>query len=284
MKTFSFDSTLLNNLSCNRKANYFSNLNLQPREGAPSYFDYGELGHYLFRIYYQGKYDGMTHTQCLIKAEDEARSFYSQNLDLAVPDCEEAIKTAIDNLNYWQNDSWYPKLIEQPFAIEVFRDESMQWPDGTLGLRLIADGVIDLIIINKDSEEIIIDHKFISRNKEPDKLSYQFMLYCLTQGKNKVIINHVGKQKTLKPPEKFTRHIRHYSSDLLSEFHAETVTKIIRWIKDDQDGIYLPEYTSCDKYAGCQYRRICETEPKMRENIIQMYFKKGEAWSPFNRR
>src|SRR5665213_2726039 len=283
MKTFSFDATLLATMCCGRKTNYFSNLNLRPIEGAASYFDYGELGHYLFRIYYEDRKNGGLHEASRDHAEDEARSFYTQNLNLEVSECEAAITTAMTNLDYWQNDGWKPILVEQPFAIEIFKDEDLVWPDESKGLRLVADGVIDLIIA-KENEEIIVDHKFISRNKEPDKLSYQFMLYCLTHGKNKVIINHVGKQKTLKPNEKYTRHIRHYSNDLLSEFHAETVTKVIRWIKDDQDGIYLPEFTSCDKYAGCQYRRICETEPKMRQSIIEMYFKTGESWSPFNRR
>lgn len=283
MLTYTFDSTMLNNIVCGRKGNFAHNKHLKQRTGAPSYFDYGELGHYALRIYYQGIYDGLTYTQAKDKCIEESRSFYTQNLTLEVAECEEALKTVEQYLSYHQNDSWYPLKIEQPFAVEVFRDEELEI-NGQNGLRLVAEGVIDLEVRTENGEEVIVDHKFISRNREPDKLGYQPMLYCVAYNKRKIIYNHIGKQKTLKPDEKFTRHTRFYSESLLKEFINETVFKVLRWMKDDEEGTYLPEFTSCDKFSGCIYRKICETEIGMRPQIIEMYYKEGVPWSPWTRR
>jgi hypothetical protein len=283
MKIYSFDATLLNNIACARKGKFAHLLHLKAQGQTSTYFDYGELMHYLMRHYYGQQKNGETKVQARDFAIQQAREFYP-TLDLPVADCEEVIKNFNEYCIYWQNDTWITHKIEEPFSSVVYEDEEFNWADEDKGLKLVAEGIIDLEVETENHNITLVDHKTPNRNRDPEKLSNQFMLYCFAFGHKSIIINHIGKQKTLKPADKFHRYTRFYSKELLDEFMQETILKVIRWLRDIEQGLFLADHTSCDKFNGCTYRQICEQSPSMREQIIKMYYKTGEEWSPWARR
>jgi hypothetical protein len=283
MKNFAFDATFLSSIACDMRGNYSHVMNLRPLGNAPAYFDYGELGHYFMRYYYGDQAEGITKSRAREHAFEECRKFYPQ-LDLPVEECEEVLKTCNEYAIYYQNDTWKPTRTEAPFTVKIFEDESFQWADGEVGLTLAVEGVIDLEVITENGNVTLVDHKFISRNKDPEKLANQFMLYCYAFDRRSIIINHIGKQKTLKPKDKFQRFQRFYGKELLTEFMQESIEKVIRFLRRTETGYYPHDYTSCDKFNGCSFRQICEQDPKQRESIIRLYYKESEPWDPWKRR
>jgi hypothetical protein len=319
MKNFSFSATFLSNLSCARRADYAHNRHLTLKEDKPIYFQEGELGHLFMRYYYTSRKLAMTHSQSKDAAEEQTRLFYSSGLQLPVEDCERIILLCLENVEYWRNDGWNPVRVEEPFAIKLFEDKDYYvqsdsedaeiekkieilrstYTNGTdglnniiqslydsrKGLTLIIEGVIDLEVRSEDGKLDLVDHKFIGRNREPDELSYQFMLYSWAFNRTRIKINHIGKQKSLKPQDKFSRWIRSYDQFLLDETIADITSRVLRWLKDDSDGIYTPDYSSCNKFnTDCLYLRACKTAPKMREAIILNYYRTGEPYNPFKDR
>ena len=282
MKIFTFDATMLNNIACARKGFYYHELNLRPAGQNKTYFDYGDLMHYMLAAFYRSTMAADTKVTARDKAVAAGQEYYP-SLDLPVEDCEACIKNFLAYVNYWQNDKWVVKKVEEPFAVEIYKDESFVWADDDTGLTLVAEGKVDLEVLTENGNLTLVDHKTPSRNKDPEKLGNQFPLYCYAFSYGSMIINHVGKQKTLKPEEKFHRYLRFYSQEWLAEFMQETILKIIRWLKDSEQGIYLADFTTCDKFDGCIYRPICEQAASMRNSIIKTYFKQGEAWSPWNK-
>ena len=282
-KIFSFDATLLNNISCPRKGKFSSVMNFRPID-TPTYFDYGDLMHYMLELYYQKQVEGETKIRAKEYAVEQARIYYPK-LSLPVPDCEECVANFLAYCTYWHNDTWVPlpNRIEEAFAVPVYEDKDYQWSDSDTGITLVAQGVIDLEIRTENDQEVLVDHKTPSRNREPEKLGYQFPLYCYARNKRKVIINHVGKQKTLKPADKFIRYQRFYSEDWLAEFMVHVVDKVLNWVKMLEAGEFQPDFSSCDKFNGCIYRRVCEQAPRMRDQVLEMYFKPSEPWDPWTK-
>ncbi len=117
-----------------------------------------------------------------------------------------------------------------------------------------------------------VDHKSSKRRGEIISLSNQFIGYAWLLGTHNVMVNKIGFQKTLKPSERFTRATLSYTSDVINEWAENAVF----WIKlqrhHDETGNYPRNYTSCDKWGGCVYRPICETERGARDYKIRQLF------------
>jgi hypothetical protein len=284
MKIFAFSASCLNEIACGRRGNYSQNMHLTRAGTRPAYFDYGELMHFLCEFYYKDFMQGISKVQSRDHAITEARSFYPQ-LELPIEECEQCISNFIEYTKYYQNDGWTPLRVEEPFTVELFRDDDFPWNDGDKGLRLIAEGIIDLEIQNANQNELLVDHKTPGRRQEPETLSYQFMLYCLVRDKRKIVVNAIGKQKSLGPSEKFNRYERMYSKEVLDEFAAGVILRVIRWLRTCEAEDYEPDFTCCHKFnSDCQYLNICRQEPKMRDRVIQSGYTAGEPYNIWKKR
>jgi len=98
-----------------------------------------------------------------------------------------------------------------------------------------------------------------------------------------IFVNRIGFQKTLAPSVRFQRIPLSYPTPRITEWRYWAVY----WIKLYQfyleNGIWPPNFTSCDKYGGCIYQNVCEAIPDAREDRIAVLFRKGERWSPHDR-
>jgi len=269
------DSQILNSFqSCQTKFYYDFVLNVKTLI-KPVAFDKGDLLHYMLKFHYKmirhnqrkaGKeipYSEIVKT-CITKAEK-----YLVSLDLDSELGTEVIKTYYDYSEYYRNCSWQILEVEKPFARVIHEDEN---------IKIIYCGIIDLL-----TNVAIVDHKSSSRRGTPSGLSNQFMGYAYSLDVHNVVINKVGFQKTLKNEEKFERHTKSYPTDNLNEWKENTIKVGLEIYKGLNDVLELQKnknFTSCDKYSGCIFQRICESSPEAREFVIQKDYRIGDSWKP----
>jgi hypothetical protein len=194
---------------------------------------------------------------------------------------EEDIRQFRENILYWQRDGWKILEVEQSFSKVLY-----ERPDapGKEVIRILYEGIIDLIVEHPSPAGIyVVDHKSASRKSTPAKTSNQFMGYCWSLGMNQIIINRVGFQKTLPASERFQRLFISYENELLKEWVQQAVywAQVLASYMDNN--YFPPNFTSCDKYAGCIFQQVCGTIPQVRDFKLQSFYYQGEPWSPHTR-
>jgi hypothetical protein len=124
-------------------------------------------------------------------------------------------------------------------------------------------------------------------------MSNQFIGYCFILQCNHIIIDKIGFQKTLKPSERFQRFILHIDQGRIDEWVNNSVKTLLLHLattveNDDEAKMYfdvtrairpaMMNLTSCDKYSGCIYGKICESNPEGRQWIKERDFIVRERW------
>jgi len=256
--------------------NLYHELNLRPETTATP-LESGDLLHKIYEQYYLGVkefgkelvYD----TEKFKKHLDYCINFgseYSINLDLTPEEVDEIIKHAIENLTFWRMDGIEVHEVEKAFLVPL-------WSDGDF--KLFYSGKIDLIATFPDLGKVVIDHKSFRRSSSPDPLSNQFTGYSSVAGIKTVVINKVGFQKTLKPEQRFIRPVIYYTDDQLNRWIENVVWWARQYLTIKESGVWPENRTSCDKYNGCIFHRICNSgTDESREWIMQSAFKIGEPW------
>lgn len=278
------DSQILNNYdACPSKAYYSFVMNAKTKIKATA-LDEGDMMHYMMKFHYKlikhnQEYTGISSikghpiSRFTIKEISEIvkrkAEKYLLSLDLDAELGMEVYRTYNDYWQYYSNETWQILEIESPFARVLHEDDE---------LKIIYCGVIDLL-----TNVAIVDHKTSSRRGEPTGLSNQFMGYCWALGTNNLVINKIGFQKTLKNEEKFERYTKSYPPELINEWKENTICKAKSLYKDLLDIENMSRkknYTSCDKYSGCIFQKVCETVPEARDFVIQRDYLIGEPWKP----
>jgi hypothetical protein len=109
------------------------------------------------------------------------------------------------------------------------------------------------------------------------------MGYCWALNMNQVIINRVGFQKTVSAQDRFQRIFLSYERELIKEWVQQAVYWghiLAGYIDKDY---FPPNFTSCDKYAGCIFQQVCGTIPQVRDFKLQSFYYQGDPWSPHTR-
>lgn len=299
MRTIALDSQILNTVqACARKANFEFLQNWRPTEKAEA-LEKGDLMHRMLAHYYRARQAQRTdYSKVIDEAMDVARHA-SVDMDLNESTVEENMKQFKCYALHYQNDGWRPLEVERPFSKVLYqRDDEVIWRVGDViateatpgatstlvkeGLRILYEGVIDLIT-DTPHGIFVVDHKTASRRSTPTKLSNQFMGYSWATGSYNFIVNRIGFQKTLKEEDRFQRPFLSYNKQILAEWAQSAIywTKVLVGYIDT--GYYPPNFTSCDKYAGCIFQGVCEAIPEVREFKLQTNFYVGEPWSPHTR-
>lgn len=285
MRTIALDSTILNTLqNCGRKVDLEFLRNWRPTEKAEA-LEKGDLMHQMLAHYYRERRKGRTkdpnmHSIVIAEAVELGRRA-AAGMDLSVSTSEEDIKQFKENIMFWQQDGWEILEVEQPFSKVLY-----ERPDqpGKEGLRILYEGVIDLVVQNPSPYAIcIVDHKTSSRRGTVSKLSNQFMGYSWAMNVQQVIINKIGFQKTLPPRERFNRVFLQYERELLKEWTRNTIYWVHVLVGYVDQKYFPPNFTSCDKYSGCIFKGVCESIPAVREFKLQAHFYEGKPWSPHTR-
>lgn len=180
---------------------------------------------------------------------------YMAESDLETEEGEDVIKNVTEYCEFYQNDGWQPIEVEGRFSRILYEDPK---------LIIVLEGYIDLITDSR-AGRTVVDSKSSSRRQEPSFLSNQFIGYAWAVDVASVTVDKVGFQKTLKPKERFNRYILSYPKELKEEWHEWAVYWAKMLIFAIKNGVYPPNFTSCDKYSGCIYEPICRTTPGARE-------------------
>jgi hypothetical protein len=270
-RVITLSANSLNLSSCMRKFNYQKLQRMETPTTAPS-IDKGSLVHLMAATYYKGKMNmrtlGLKHADIVELSIERGREAAVQ-MDLPIEDAEMCVKTWQAYCVFYKDDPWIPIHVEEPFSFVL---------EETDDLRIVFEGRIDLVCKNPLQNDMIlvVDHKTGSRNQEPTGLSNQFMGYCVVMDVKLAILNKIGFQKTLPPNKKFVRHVLSYPKEVLSEWIRWSVWRAQFVDACVQAGSYPPDFTSCDKYSGCEYKDVCLAPPSSRQDKLVRFFRVAE--------
>jgi len=231
----------------------------------------GTLVHSILAKYYQNDKD----IEAAIKSTWEE----SATLNLSGEDVEIVHNNLRDYAEHYASDRWEAievngqPMIERVATKVLFENEQFIF---------IYQGVIDLGIcisgMTLPEGLCIVDHKSAKRKGMLIDLSNQFLGYCWMTGCQRLIKNEVGFQKSMKPHERFIRHLLTYEQSRIDEW----VNNSIYWIKwliyhlEAED--WPMNLSSCSKFGGCAFLPICTSTPDFREYKIERDYKVREPW------
>jgi len=282
MRVITFDASILNVIqNCFRKAQYSFIYNLQPHEKEES-LEKGELMHKMLEPYYgmlgPQKYDGPVWQELIsagieprgnpVERAIEAGMYFSTKLQIPLEVSEEVIKQFRDYAEFYKNDIWHPLAVEEVGSKIIHEEDDLQ---------IIYNFKIDMIA---EKGEIIapFDHKTGRQRKDPLSLSNQFIGFCYGLNCNHIVMNKIGFQKTLTPAERFQRFVFNIDNARINEWRNDAIWWIKRYAECIESDNYPMNLTSCDKYSGCIFKRICESDPGSREYKLVRDFSTVEKW------
>lgn len=233
----------------------------------PKSLDRGSLGHLILEHYYRSKMAGKDNPTCFSEALTYGRiKGVESKLDSS--DIELVISSARDYMEYYKGDPLIPLKVETPFSKVLFEPSDKEDPNA---LQILLEGKMDLWAKNLNSE-VIVDHKFRSRNVYENDLSNQYMGYSWATGISTIIDNQVGLQKTLGIKERMVRKVYSYSKERLEEWRFDTIHLCHQIDYYVTKGYFPKNFTSCDKWSGCIFKRLCSSEKSDRPRKIEQNY------------
>lgn len=175
---------------------------------------------------------------------------------------------------HYRNDHWVP------LEIEIVKGEVLYEDDE---IRILWKAKLDMV---SDTNQGIypVDHKTMKQNRVTVSMNNQFMGQCIMLKANRMFLNKIGFQKTLKPEEKFVRPAVNYTTARLIEWQSEVLPFYAKLLlMYAETGYFPPDFTHCEgKYGNCAFLPVCEANPDMREETIKQMFIVGRPWNPTN--
>jgi hypothetical protein len=290
-KIVSFDATILNTLqNCAYKTNLAFIQNLRPIIKSEA-LEEGDLMHKMLEVYYGLKghcarldsevwktlndagllptfYGEDQELDQIVEFCKQVGLFYATKMDAPPAELEEVIYQFTEYVGFYKYEEWHPLAVEEVGSKILFEDDN--W-------KIIYNCKTD-IVSEKGSLIAPWDHKTGRRRQAPRALSNQFRGTCFVLDKTKIMINKIGFQKSLSPPERFQRFLLEIPQTVLDEWVTDTIYwgKLLHsYIEED----YWPRnMTSCDKYSGCVYASICDKAPENRLYEIERNFTVEKDW------
>ena len=288
MKTLNVDSQVINTIQlCARRTQYafLESLTL-PEKAEP--LERGDLMHKMMEFYYgckghclnKGgeviqKYAELTSNGLLPTEHQEIVNWtlaigesFGAGLQLPLDEVEQCLYQFKEYAAYYEHDSWNPISVEAVGSEILYQDDDY---------RFIYSVKIDLIA-EQGNMRAPWDHKTSKKRTPPVSLSNQFMGYCWALGTNNIIVNKIGFQKTLKPAERFERHILEYTKAQIEEWRWNTIKWCFKLMEHIEKNEWDQNFTSCDKYSGCIYAKLCESDPQIRDLVKVREYKVTDEW------
>jgi len=268
-KNVIMDSQIITTLQgCDRKADYRFNHSLVPIKGKSRSLEKGSLVHEFMEAYYKAIKNGSNRAVAESMGHVAATKYIKEMKNTPTEEALEAVEVCHKYLKHRKNDAWTIIDVECGRGEVVYEDDE---------IRVLYKVKYDLIV-DTNQEVISVDHKTMSRNGETLGLNNQFMGQCLLLKKNRMMVNKIGFQKSLKPEEQFVRVMIPYSKDRLAEF-VELIgyyAKVL--VNNHESGYWPPRFTQCDKFFGCEYKHVCEGDRSDRNRLLKEQFVVGEPW------
>lgn len=284
-----WDSQVLSSwMACKRMCDFQHNLHFTPITGKGNALEIGSLAHVILQSYYESIRDGKSRSVAVADSFIEAEKYYKgdptnpkkypgmANTPLDNTDKPKrigfhyVIKTMQEYFLHYSNEHWVPIDIEKVKGEVIYEDED---------IRVLWKVKYDLTV---DTNQGIypVDHKTMSQRRDTLSLNNQFMGQCVVARTNSMILNKIGWQSTLKPNEKFLRPMMNYSSDRLREWVQLVGFYAKEYADFNEQKFFPPNFTHCDKFYGCIFRHVCESDRGMREEELRKEFIVGEPWEP----
>ena len=285
MRILNIDSQMLNMIQmCARKMQYSFIYNLQPHEKEEA-LEKGDLMHKMLEVYYSMKLDGGPDRQSPIWQElivgagispdgdmvdvgVDAGLYFASTMSIPSQVAEEVIDQFKAYADYYAHDDWHPIAVEEVGSKVLYQSDDF---------KIVYSFKIDLVA---EKGRIIapFDHKTGARRQEPTSLSNQFIGYCYALGTENIIVNKIGFQKTIKPAERFQRYILTVDKERIREWEENSIYWAMQYAQYWKDDFFPMNLTSCDKYSGCIFKRICETDPDNRAWKLKRDFTTVDQW------
>lgn len=278
-KRLIFDSQILNSVQmCAARTDMYFEKNLRPPTPAMP-LETGDLFHKMMECYYKNlKEHGTEITysnenfEKLLETCIEVGQEHSVTLSLQPSEVEEVIYHFTKSCKFHRMDGIIVKDVESAFIVPIYDGED---------LAIYYSGKIDLIANLPNLGDVVIDHKTMRRNSDPEPLSNQFTGYSFATGIKTVVINKVGFQKTLKPEQRFVRPAIFYTEHLWEQWRADTIWWGRQYAFYLETGEWPRNRTSCDKFGGCLFMPICNAATEeARDWLMKTSYVVGEAWDP----
>lgn len=197
-----------------------------------------------------------------------AGRFFAVKMELSPTEVETTIYQFTEYTKFFEYDGWHVLAVEEVGSRILHEDED---------LKIIYNFKIDKVA-EKGNLVMPWDYKSSSRRQEVSSLSNQFMGYTWGLGMTAMMVVKIGFQKTLKPAERFERNVLQYSPARLAEWVQNSIFWSRKLGEHIAENHFPMNLTSCDKYSGCIYRAICESDPTSREWTIDKNYKVGKPW------
>lgn len=212
------------------------------------------------------EYEGMKNTPKEIDKTDKSQKS-KIGWQWALDTCDQYIK-------FYANDFWIPLFVEEVKGKVLYEDED---------IRILWKAKLDLGV-DTNNGIYPVDHKTMKQNRDQLTLNNQFTGQCHIMGTRSVIVNKIGFQSTLEPKEKFLREMVSYSVPRLLEWQREILPYYAKLlIMYSENGYFPPQYDHCEgKYGKCNFHKVCEADPLMREELLKQQFVASEPWNPTN--
>jgi len=275
-KNVVLDATILSTLmSCARLTDFRFNYNFISIGGKSNSLEMGSIVHTILERYYKAVIDGKSRTDAVQIGMNSGKVFSDENANNSSPEELQLVFNTMEQyFDHYKNDFWVPLKVEYVERKEVYVDDEIR-----IGWKAKID-----VLIDTNQGIYSVDHKTMKQRRDTVSLNNQFMGQCVLLGTNKVIINKIGFQTTLKPNEKFTRPTVNYNAARLAEWREVILPYYAKlMLLYSENEYWPPNYTHCEnKYGKCNFIEVCEAPPNLREDEIRRLFTVGERWDPQN--
>lgn len=267
------DATMLDTfLSCPAKYNYrFRKLKVTTTKAKP--LDRGSLVHMGEEGYWKGLATGKNFDERIKLAVNEMH-LASIDSDMDADEVSRTIDVTIESMKHWRNEDeeFRVKAVEEPFVYLLYEDDN---------ICIYMMGKIDLLADFRNYSDLVMDHKSYERDFPLKRTANQFSNYVNAIGSNYLLVNRVGFQKSLTPPNKHKRIMLTYDPAFLEQWKNNVVSIIKNeYLRCTAENNWPMNFTSCDKFNRlCEYHDVCDTSGEAnKEYKLNMHFADGEIW------
>jgi hypothetical protein len=278
-KNIVLDNTVFSTLmSCPRLSNFRFGQNLIGIRGKSPSLEMGTIAHVIVEYYYKGLMAGAYRQNSIDLGMQAGRNFANDKNEVknTTPEDIELVFTTMEQyFDFYKNDDWSPVAVELVKGEVVYEDDE---------IRILWKAKMDAIVKSTQMGELPMDHKTMRQRRDTLSLNNQFMGQCVVNHCNRVIINKIGFQTSLKSNEKFTRPVMFYSAERLMEWQSEILPYYAKLMLLYEEADYWPpNFTHCEnKYGFCPFKEVCEAPPSLRGDELRSHFVIGEPWDPAN--
>jgi PD-(D/E)XK nuclease superfamily len=290
------DSQILNSMNlCPERYRLEHMENWRPIKKALA-LERGQLCHLMLAHFYEEKMKGRTRPADMPNLIQEClmlgRVFAANSTHISSEEFQEDERVFKEYFLRWQYDGWEIQAVETPFSKTLYESPA---------LLILYEGIIDILITDPKLGKAVVDTKTESRKSEPYILSNQFQGYEWASEGLPVIVNKIGYQKTAKMEHedeehygkndkvdmRFRRLIQQSGEAAIKEWREDAIRTIIEaigWHKAVDEGKRLRKNrTSCDKYGGCIFQKVCKEPEEVRDHKLIVNFYKDKPWDVFER-